>query len=127
LNAVTVPILRQGGILVAWVQSKLTDSGLLELRDTIVEELGQRCFHGVIIDLSAIALMDSFASQVFQDIAKIGRLRGARVVVAGIQPDVAMAMVQLDLKLKGATTVVDLDEALAVLGVTSARPDHNGS
>jgi rsbT antagonist protein RsbS len=127
IDTVTVPILHQGGILIASILSELTDSELLEFRDRIAQDIGERRPFGIVIDLSALDLMDSFAMLIVQHIADTSRLRGVRAVIAGIQPDVALAMVQLGLNFRGVTTAVDLDEALATLGVSSARLRPNGS
>src|SRR5213596_4286174 len=70
---------------------------------------------GVIVDVTALDVMDSFAVRTLRDIAHMARLRGAETVIVGIQPDVAFAMVQLGLTLKGVATVLDLEEGLAFL------------
>ena len=110
-----VPILKQGAYLIASVQSALTDADLLELRNALVEMVGRYRSRGVIVDVTAMDVMDSFASRTLRDIAHMIRLRGAETVIVGIQPDVAFAMVQLGLTLKGVATVLDLEEGLAFL------------
>ncbi len=110
-----VPILKQGPYLIASVQSALTDSDLLELRNALVERVGKFRSRGVIVDVTALDVMDSFASRTLRDIAHMIKLRGAETVIVGIQPEVAFAMVQLGLTLEGVATALDLEEGLAFL------------
>ena len=110
-----VPILKQGAYLIASVQSALTDADLLELRNALVELVGRYRSRGVIVDVTAMDVMDSFASRTLRDIAHMIRLRGAETVIVGIQPEVAFTMVQLGLTLEGVATALDLEEGLAFL------------
>src|SRR6266700_4058401 len=110
-----VPILKQGAYLIASVQSALTDADLLELRNALVEMVGRYRSRGVIVDVTAMDVMDSFASRTLRDIAHMIRLRGAQTVIVGIQPEVAFTMVQLGLTLEGVTTALDLEEGLEFL------------
>ncbi|PYT10056.1 MAG: anti-anti-sigma factor [Acidobacteria bacterium] len=110
-----VPILKQGPFLIASVQSALSDADLLQLRDTLVEQVGRYRSRGVIVDVTALDVMDSFSSRTLRDITQMIRLRGAETVVVGIQPEVAFAMVQLGLTMEGVPTALDLEEGLAYL------------
>ena len=110
-----VPILKQGSYLIASIQSSLTDSDLGELRDALVGQVGRFRARGVIVDVTALDVMDSFAVRTLRDLAHMTRLRGAETVIVGIQPEVAFAMVQLGLVLKGIATALDLEEGLAFL------------
>jgi rsbT antagonist protein RsbS len=112
---VAVPILKQGAYLIASVQSALTDADLLELRNELVEKVGRFRSRGVIVDVTAMDVMDSFASRTLRDIAHMIRLRGAETVIVGIQPEVAFTMVQLGLTLEGVATALDLEEGLDFL------------
>lgn len=114
-----VPILKQGPFLIATIQSALSDADIIELRDALVEKVGQYRSLGVIIDVTALDVMDSFATGTLQDVAHMVRLRGAETVIVGIQPDVAFAMVHMGLTLKGVTTTLDLEEGLAHLSRTT--------
>ena len=107
-----VPILKQGDVLIASIQSGLSDHDLMELRDNIAEKLGSFKSLGVIIDVSMLDVMDSFATRMLCTIAETTRLRGAETVIVGIQPEVAIAMVQLGLALGGIPTALDLEEGL---------------
>ncbi|MDB5397066.1 MAG: anti-sigma-factor antagonist [Rhodospirillales bacterium] len=111
-----IPILKLGHVLIASIQDALTDNDLIQLRDDLSSQVGWSRATGVIIDVSALDVMDSFATRTLRGIADITKLRGAKTVIVGIQPDVAFAMIQLGLDLDGVTTGLDLDEGLAAIG-----------
>jgi rsbT antagonist protein RsbS len=113
--AMGVPILKQGDVLVASIQVALTDRDLEELREDLADRVGRYRSRGVIIDVAALDVLDSFAARTLRSIAYIARLRGAHTVVVGIQPEVAFGMVQLGLRLDGVETALDLEEGLAYL------------
>ncbi len=110
-----VPILKQGPYLIATVQSALTDEDLKQLRDTLVLQISRARSRGVIVDVTALDVIDSFATRTLRDIAHMIRLRGAETVIVGIQPEVAFSMVKLGLTLEGVATSLDLEEGLAYL------------
>jgi rsbT antagonist protein RsbS len=110
-----VPILKQGAYLIASIQSALSDSDLFQLRDELVDRVGKARSRGVIIDVTVLEVMDSFACRVLRDLANMIKLRGAEAVIVGIQPEVAFAMVQLGLSLDGVVTALDLEEGLSYL------------
>jgi rsbT antagonist protein RsbS len=112
---VEVPILKQGNCLIATVQLALSDTGLLHLRDALVERVGRLRARGVILDVTALDVIDSFAARTLQQMTQMIRLRGAEMVIVGIQPEVALAMVQLGLTLESVATALDLEEGLAYL------------
>jgi rsbT antagonist protein RsbS len=111
-----VPILKQGKYLIATVQSALTDEDLRQLRDTLVQQVSRVRALGVIVDVTALDVIDSYATRMLRDIAHMIRLRGAETVIVGIQPEVAFSMVKLGLTLEGVSTSLDLEEGLAYLG-----------
>ena len=110
-----VPILKQSAYLIATIQSALSDTDLLRLRDSLTEQVGRFRSRGVIVDVTALDVLDSFASRTLRDIAHMVRLRGAETVIVGIQPEVAFAMVQLGLTLEDVATALDLEDGLAYL------------
>jgi rsbT antagonist protein RsbS len=118
---VEVPILKQSHYLIASIQAALTDADLLHLRDALAEKVGRFRSRGVIVDVTALDVMDSFASRTLRDLAHMIRLRGAETVIVGIQPEVALAMVQLGLTLEGVATALDLEEGLAFLNEKTQR------
>jgi rsbT antagonist protein RsbS len=109
---VAVPILKQGDILIASIQAALSDADLAGLRDDLAERVGRLRSRGVIIDVTELDVLDSFATRTLRSIAYTTKLRGASTIVVGIQPDVAFAMVQLGLSLDGIVTALDLEEGL---------------
>jgi rsbT antagonist protein RsbS len=121
---VQVPILKQGPYLIATIQSALTDADLVGLRDAIVEKVGRHRARGVIIDVTALDVIDSFATGTLSDVAQMTRLRGAQTVIVGMQPDVAYAMAHMGLTLQGITAALDLEEGLAQLdrALSPGRP-----
>ena len=110
-----VPILKQGPYLIATIQSGITDAELTQLRYSLVEQVGKFRSRGVIMDVTALEVMDSFACRMLRDISHMIRLRGAETIIVGIQPEVAFSMVQLGTMLEDVVTALDLEEGLAYL------------
>jgi rsbT antagonist protein RsbS len=121
---VRVPILKQGDVLIASIQAALSDQELLNFREALAEQVGAYRARGVVIDVTALDVLDSFATRTLRDVAHAARLRGAKTVVVGIQPEVAFAMVQLGLALESVPTALDLEEGMALL--TSGRTGDGG-
>ena len=119
-----VPILKQGPYLIATIQSALADRDLLQLRDALLESVGQTRARAVIVDVTALDVLDSFATRTLRDLAHMIRLRGAETVIVGIQPAVAFAMAQFGLTLEGVATTLDLEEGLAYLD-ESIKPNRS--
>ena len=111
----SVPILKQGDVLIASIQAALSDRDLVVLRDELADRVGRLRSRGVVIDVTALDVLDSFATRTIRGIAYTAKLRGADTVVVGIQPEVAFAMVQLGLSLDGIATALDLEEGLLLL------------
>jgi rsbT antagonist protein RsbS len=122
---VQVPILKQGPHLIASIQSALGDSDILQLRNDLVAQVGRYRSTGVVVDVTALDVMDSFATRTLSDIASMTRLRGADMVIVGIQPEVAFAMVQLGLTLEGVATALDLEEGLSYLARRISGPGRD--
>lgn len=116
-----VPVLKQGSVLIASVQSALTDRDLIQLKDDLANQVGRYRSRGVIIDVTALDVMDSFATRTLRGVAAATRLRGAETVIVGIQPDVAIALVQLGMTLEGVVTALDLEEGLEILAAQAER------
>ena len=110
-----VSILRQGDTLVASVHTALDDSEMVRFQHDLVRQIGQHRARGIIIDVAALDVIDSFASRTLRSIADIARLRGAVTVIVGIQPDVAFAMVRLGMGMGEVPTALDLEEGLDYL------------
>jgi rsbT antagonist protein RsbS len=121
----SVPILKQDGILIASIQAAMTDREWMELKDELANKVGSFRSQAVIIDVSAADVMDSFATRTLRNVAETTKLRGAATVIVGIQPEVAFAMVQLGLTLEGIATALDLEEGLELLGPASRRKSRD--
>jgi len=109
-----VSILRQGNFLIASIHTALDDAELLRFQQDVVAQIGKHRSRGVIIDVAALDVIDSFGSRSLRDLAHAARLRGAETVIVGIQPDVAFSIVQLGMNLD-VHTALDLEEGLDFL------------
>ena len=110
-----VSILRQGPYLIASIHTALDDSEMIRFRNDLIEQIGTHRSRGVVIDVAALDVLDSFGSNTLRAIAEMARLRGAETVIVGIQPDVALAMVMLGMGRSSVPTALDLEEGLALL------------
>jgi rsbT antagonist protein RsbS len=111
----SVAILRQGDYLIASIQSDLSDSEVVELRHELAELVGSFRARGIVIDVAALDVIDSFVARSLRAIVLTASLRGAETVIVGIQPDVAIAMVQFRLNLEPLRVALDLDAAISLL------------
>jgi len=121
-----VSILREGSNLVVSIHTALDDTQMVRFRHDLVAAIGEHRARGVIIDVAALDVLDSFGSRTLRDIGEMARLRGARTVVVGIQPDVAFAMVRLGMSMGALPSALDLEEGLALLA-TTPDPSRGGS
>ncbi len=110
----SVSILRQGDFLIASIHTALDDTELVRFQEDLVEQIGTRRAQGIIIDVAALDVLDSFGSLSLRNLAHMARLRGAATVIVGIQPDVAFAIVQLGMGLD-IHSALDLEEGLTYL------------
>jgi rsbT antagonist protein RsbS len=109
-----VSVLRQGDFLIASIHTALDDEEMMRFQQDVVARIGAERSRGIIIDVAALDVLDSFGTRCLHNLAHMARLRGAETVIVGIQPEVAFAMVQLGTELQ-AHTALDLEEGLAVL------------
>ena len=119
----SVAILRRGDVLIASIQSDLSDTEVVELRQELAELVGRHRLRGIVIDVGALDVIDSFVTRALRTIVLTARLLGAATVIVGLAPDVAIAMVQFRLNLEPLRVALDLDEALVMLRV----PDRKGA
>jgi rsbT antagonist protein RsbS len=122
----SVAVLRQGPYLIASIQSDLSDSQVLALRDDLAERVGRERLRGVVVDISALDVMDSFVARSLRSIALTTKLRGVETVLVGVRPDVAIAIVQFNLDLDPLRAVLDLDEAVALLDRVTGEETADG-
>jgi rsbT antagonist protein RsbS len=122
----SVAILRQGDYLIASIQSDLSDSEVVVLRHELAELVGRHRSRGIVIDVAALDVIDSFVARALRAIVLTARLRGADTVIVGIQPDVAIAMVQFRLNLEPLRVALDLDAAIALLDRMTRKDAEDG-
>jgi rsbT antagonist protein RsbS len=111
----SVAILREGDYLIASIQSDLSDSEVVELRNELTELVGTHRARGIVIDVAALVVIDSFVARALRSIVLSAKLRGAETIIVGIQPDVAIAMVHFRLNLQPLRVALDLDQARSLL------------
>ncbi len=111
-----VSILRQRDYLIASIHEALDDNEIVRFQRELVEQIGRYRAKGIIIDVAALDVLDSFGSRTLANLAHMARLRGAETVIVGIQPTVAFAMVRLGTHLERVHTALDLEEGLEQLG-----------
>ncbi|WP_425309947.1 STAS domain-containing protein [Ammonicoccus fulvus] len=121
-GAPAVSILRQGSYLVASIHNALDDAQMISFADDLISQIGDYRARGVIIDVAALDVIDSFGANTLSRIAEMARLRGAATVIVGIQPAIALAMVTLGMQLESLTCALDLEEGVEHLNrLTSTR------
>jgi len=122
----SVAILRQGDYLISSVQSDLSDNEVLAFRQELTDLVGRHRARGIVIDVAALDVIDSFVARSLRSIVLAAKLRGAETVIVGIQPDVAIAMVHFRLNLQTLRVALDLDEARALLDSTTRGDAGDG-
>ncbi len=110
-----IPILKVGRVLIVPIQVDMDDQAVISLQERILSELERTGARGVLIDISLLEMVDSFIGRVLSDIAAMARIMDARTVVVGMQPAVAITLVELGLELRGVDTVLNVDEGIRLL------------
>jgi rsbT antagonist protein RsbS len=115
MSAFRVPILKVADVLLVSIQSDLDDRTVLDLQHRVLEEIERTNSHAVLIDISLLEMVDSFTGRMLSDIASMASIMDAETVVVGMQPAVAITLVELGLELKGVSTALDVDDGLRIL------------
>jgi rsbT antagonist protein RsbS len=115
MRAARIPILKVGRVLIVPIQVDMDDQTVIHLQERILSELERTGARGVLIDISLLEMVDSFIGRMLSDIAAMARIMDARTVVVGMQPAVAITLVELGLELKGVETVLNVDEGFRLL------------
>ncbi|SFE80454.1 STAS domain-containing protein [Paracidovorax wautersii] len=110
-----VPILRMGKTLLVTIQVDMQDQTALALQDDLAERIAKTGATGVMIDISALEIVDSFVGRMLASISGIARILSAHTVVVGMQPAVAITLVELGLSLDGVKTALNVERGMAVL------------
>ena len=111
-----VQILHEGSSLVVSIHAALDDAQMARFRRDLSNAIGDQRARSVLIDVSALDVLDSFGSQTIGDIAVLARLRGAKAVIVGIQPHLALAMVRLGIDAGAIPTALDLEDGIDAVG-----------
>jgi rsbT antagonist protein RsbS len=115
MNGSRIPILKLGHVLIVPIQVDMDDQTVIQLQERILSELETTGARGVLIDISLLEMVDSFIGRMLSDIAAMARIMDARTVVVGMQPAVAITLVELGLELNGVETVLNVDEGYKLL------------
>jgi rsbT antagonist protein RsbS len=110
-----IPILQIEDFLVASIQTPLHDAAAVQFKDDLLERIYSTKARGFVLDLTAIDVVDSFMARIVADVAEMAGLMGAHVVVTGLQPAVAISLVELGVEMAGVTTALDLDRGIRIL------------
>ena len=110
-----IPILKMGDLLLVSIQVDMHDQLALALQDDLTAKIAKTGAHGVLIDISAVEVVDSFIGRMIANIAGMAQILDARTVLVGMQPAVAITLVELGLSLKGVRTALNLEQGLALL------------
>ncbi len=110
-----IPILKIGDVLIASIQTTLHDSSAVQFKDDLLQRIFETRARGLIVDLTAVEVVDSFIGRLISDIASMAGLMGTRVVITGLQPAVAITLVELGLELPQVLTALNLEKGLAAL------------
>lgn len=112
---IRIPILQIEDFLVASIQVALHDRSAVQFRDDLLQRIYETKSKGLIIDLTAVDIVDSFIGRLIGDVAEMAALMGTRVVVSGLQPAVAITLTELGLELPGVITALNLEKGIAIL------------
>ena len=115
MTAYKVPILKVGDVLLVSIQSDIDDRTVLELQHRVLDTVERTNARAVLIDISLLEMVDSFTGRMLSDITTMASIMDAETVVVGIQPAVAITLVELGLELKGVSTALDVDDGLRIL------------
>ena len=110
-----IPILKMGDLLLVSIQVDMHDQLALALQDDLTDKIAKTGAHGVLIDISAVEVVDSFIGRMIANIAGMARILDARTVLVGMQPAVAITLVELGLTLPGVRTALDVERGMALL------------
>lgn len=122
-SASPVPIITINGCIIVAIRDDLDDQDIVTLQDCLVEEIAKRGAHGVVIDISSLEIVDTFAGRMLAGMAQMARIMNARTIIVGMRPAVAMTLVELGMTLDGVETALNADRAVdSILGHRPREP-----
>ena len=121
-----IPILKMGEFLLVTIQVDMHDRLAITLQDDLTGQIVKHHSHGVLIDISALEIVDSFIGRMLASIASMARLLDAETVVVGMQPAVAITLVELGLPMRGIRTALDVEKGMLALRGTIEEVEQNG-
>jgi rsbT antagonist protein RsbS len=127
MEVARIPILQIENYLVASIQTALHDKAATQFRDDLLERIYATKARGLILDLTAVDVVDSFLARLIGDIAEMASLMGTTVVITGLQPEVAITLVELGVELKGVTTALNLEKGIAALRKMVEKENSDGT
>ena len=110
-----IPILRMGEFLLVTIQIDMHDQLALKLQDDLSNAIQKNASKGVLIDISSLEMVDSFIGRMVADISGMGKILGAETILVGMQPAVAITLVELGLSLPGVATALNVERGMALL------------
>jgi rsbT antagonist protein RsbS len=110
-----IPILRMGEFLLVTIQIDMHDQMALKLQDDLSNAIVKYASHGVLIDISSLEMVDSFIGRMVADISSMGKILGAETILVGMQPAVAITLVELGLSLPGVATALNVERGMVLL------------
>jgi rsbT antagonist protein RsbS len=119
-----IPILRMGPFLLVTIQVEMDDRVAIQLQEDLTAMIEKTHAHGVLIDISALEIVDSFIGRMISNISAMSRILDAGTVLVGMQPAVAITLVELGLTLQGVMTALDVERGMAML--TASQDSKNG-
>jgi rsbT antagonist protein RsbS len=118
-----IPILRMGKVLLVTIQVDMHDQLAMTLQDDLTARIVETRARGVLIDISSLEIVDSFIGRILGNIASMSRVLDASTVVVGMQPAVAITLVELGLSLPGIRTALNVEKGMALLQASIAAED----
>jgi len=122
-----IPILKMGEYLLITIQVDMHDRLAITLQEDLTEQIVKHRAHGVLIDISALEMVDSFIGRMLGSIASMARLLDAETVVVGMQPAVAITLVELGLSMTGVRTALDVEKGMLLLQAALSKARRNGA
>lgn len=110
-----IPILKLSNYLLVSIQTEIDDQTAIKFQEDLLSKIHESGSLGVVIDLTSVDIIDSFIAKVLGDVVTMSDLMGAKVVLTGIQPAVAMTLIDLGIELSGVSTALDLEQGLVKL------------